>query len=96
MFGVPPSVTVHAAASPDRVGIAIGEASVTRAPALLQATSPQRSPLMSFGMDMIRWRALGLLDEKDQKGMMEMRDVAMQLDVIPEGLVLEMYATFPP
>jgi hypothetical protein len=95
MFGVPSNIAVHAAATVERVGIAVGENSPSRAVGLLDLGTPARSPLMSFGMDAVRAKEIGWLDEKDDKSAIELRDIAVQLDVVGEGLVLDMFATFP-
>lgn len=93
LFGLPADVTAHAAASGDRAVLTLGPGSVTKATEVLSWPVPTHSPLMSLGMDVLRMRALGAV--KDQDTSMEMKDLVLQLDVISEGLALDMFGTFP-
>lgn len=92
-LGMPPSLTAHAAGTLGRAAVAVGELSVARVTKLLETAAPARSPLASIAMDSARLRQLGLFDEEDDS-MMDFRHVALQLEVIDEGLALEMFGRF--
>jgi hypothetical protein len=93
-LGLPPSLSGHAAASAGRAAVAVGPASVATVTRSLEAPTPALSPLASLGMDISAWRERGLLDDEDGRDE-ELRDIAIQLEVIPDGIALEMFATFP-
>lgn len=91
-LGAPASVLGYAATRVDRTAIAVGPNSATDVVEALQLPLPQHSPLMSMSFDMKRMVDLGLVKPDDAGGI---RDVAIQLEVAPEGLLFEMFGTFP-
>ncbi len=91
-LGVPAHLMVNAAARVDRAAIAVGPTSATAVVGVLKRPAPARSPLLSFGFDVPRMIEIGWLDPEDENGM---RHVALQVDVSPEGLLLEVYGTIP-
>lgn len=94
MFGLPATVTAHAAATRDRAVIAIGAASDQRATEILAMPAPKRSPLVTFAMDVPAWDALELDEDGKDNDLEDMRDIVVQLDAIPEGLAIDMFGTF--
>ena len=91
-LGAPPTTIGYAATRLDRAAIALGPNSATDVAEAMTAPLPATSPLFSMTFDMQRMLDAGLLEPKDANGI---RDVSLQLEVAPEGLLLEMYGTFP-
>jgi hypothetical protein len=90
-LGAPASVLGYAATRVDRAAIAIGPNSAADVVATMKLPLPQHSPLFSMSFDMKRMQELELVKPEDAGGL---RDVALQLEVAPEGLLLEMFGTF--
>jgi hypothetical protein len=91
-LGAPANVLAYAATRVDRAAISVGPNSAADVVSAMKLPSPPHSPLFSMSFDMTRMVELGLLEPKDAG---EIRDVALQLDVGPEGLLIDVYGTFP-
>jgi hypothetical protein len=91
-LGVPANVLGYAATRVDRASIAVGPNSAADVVKTMKLPLPKRSPLMSMSFDMKRMVELGLVKRDDTGGM---RHVSLQLEVGPEGLLVEMYGAFP-
>jgi len=89
-------MTAHVAASAERLSVAVGTATDTRTAELMARSAPKRSPLLSISMDVPRLVELGALDEDKRSQLSDIRDIVMQLDVSRDGIVADVYATFPP
>ncbi len=92
LLGVPATTAGYVATRVDRAVLAIGPTAAAEVTRVLELPLPPRSPLFSFGADMQRLLELGLIDAADTSGM---KNVALQLDVGPQGLAFEIYATYP-
>ncbi len=90
-LGVPATMLGYAATRIDRAAIALGPNSANDVVEALNAPLPATSPLFSMTFDMQRMLDAKILEPKDANGI---RDVSLQLEVAPEGLLLEMYGTF--
>lgn len=91
-LGAPATLTGYAATRIDRAAIAVGPASASEVVEVLNRPPPKRSPLASFGFDVERMIEIGWLEPDDADGM---RDIVLQLDIAPQGLLLEVYGTLP-
>lgn len=91
LLGLAASTTGYAALRGDRAAIAIGPASATEVTRVLDLPVPPHSPLLSFGMDFERMQELGFLEPEAARGM---RDVTMQIDVGPLGLVFDVIGSY--
>jgi hypothetical protein len=91
-LGVPASVVGYAATRIDRASIALGPNAAAGVVSAMKLPLPQHSPLFSLSFDMKRMVELELVKPDAAGGL---RDVAVQLDVGPEGLLLEMFGTYP-
>lgn len=92
LLGLAASTTGYAAMRVDRAALAIGPASATDVTRVLDLPLPAHSPLLSFGMDFERMIEAGLTTADQSSGM---RDITMQLDVGPQGLVFEVIGNYP-
>lgn len=91
LLGIAASTTGYAALRVDRAAIAIGPTSSTEVTRVLDLPMPAHSPLLSFTMDMQRMLELGFVDPEDAS---TMRDVTLQMDARPEGIVLEVFGDY--
>ncbi|HEY5948648.1 MAG TPA: hypothetical protein VIV40_24320 [Kofleriaceae bacterium] len=91
-LGAPASVSAFVASRVDRVSVAMGPNSARDVVRSLDQPMPKHSPLLTMAFDAKRMLEVGLIKPEDASGM---RDLAMQLDVGPEGLRFEMFGTFP-
>lgn len=95
LFGLPPTTQLHAASRADRVAVAVGRTSAQRVRELVNAKTPQHSPLVMFAFDVPRMEELGLLDKEEQSlGSDNMTSVLLQVDAKDDGLALEVFGTF--
>jgi hypothetical protein len=90
-LGAPANIQAHAATRVDRAAVAVGPSSATDVVKAMKLPLPQHSPLFSVSFDMQRMIELELVKPEDAGGL---RDVAVQLEVAPEGLLFEMFGTF--
>lgn len=89
-LGFPESLIGYAATRVDRAAVALGPASATSVVTALNQPAPNKSPLASFGFNAPRMLEIGWLEPEDNDAI---EAAVFQLDVTPEGLALEMYAT---
>lgn len=91
---VPPTITAHVAATDERLSVAVGTGTEARVREMIGSGLPKHSPLFSMSMDFTRWAELGLMSKEAASPMVAIRDFAMQIDLIGDGLVTDMYMTF--
>jgi hypothetical protein len=91
-LGAPANVLAHAATRIDRAAVAVGPNSAADVVNAMKLPLPQRSPLMSLSFDMQKMVDMDLVKPEEAGGV---REVAVQLEVGPEGLLFEMFGTFP-
>lgn len=93
LLGVPPEMTAHLLARPQRAALAVGPGSEKIVNAVVTAPTPTHSPLVSLQMNMPRMQAL--TKETTPYYGMQVEDLVMQLDLVEGGLEFNFKGTLP-
>jgi hypothetical protein len=94
LLGVPPEMTAHLLARPQRAALAVGPGSEKIVNAVISAPTPAHSPLVSVQMNTPRLQKLS--KEAMPNYGMQLEDLVMQLDLVEDGLELDFQGTMPP
>ncbi|HEX7842824.1 MAG TPA: hypothetical protein VF469_35365 [Kofleriaceae bacterium] len=92
-----PVASAHLALTTDRLVIAAGENSERRATEHLAAPAPRSSPLALMAFDVPRLQSiLAKLGEHSSQTFGYVRDLGISLDLVDEGVALDMWGTWAP
>jgi hypothetical protein len=92
-LGLPPSLQGHVALRGERLMVAIGDGSATRAVAPPQAAPPERSPLLLLDYDIVEFMKL-MPQALAQTSFGAVKRTSVAFDIAEQGLEMKMLMTW--